>query len=156
MLNRKEFIEDYLKLVKNKTVDESGLVSEAVNQMHQNGTVEYQISSNETISGKPELLYFRRDERLNEEFVYEVENTEENFAEMTIYKNYKTKGGNWSTIKHGLETKKVTREFYNNIVEHPWKEDRMTRSYTSKGYLVTKVVTTNPHTPERTVREFKF
>lgn len=80
----------------------------------------------------------------------------EKFAEMTIYQNERTKGGNWSKVKHGLETQDVTEKFYNNIVEHPWATDRMTRSYTSKGYLVTKVVTTNPYAPERTVREFRF
>ena len=93
---------------------------------------------------------------LNVKEFIEVQNTEEAFAEMTIYRNHKTKGGNWSTIKYDLETKKITREFYNNIVKHPWSTDRMTREYTSKGYLVTRVATTNPYADERTVREFKF
>ena len=80
----------------------------------------------------------------------------EKFAEMTIYQNGKTKSGNWSKVKHGLETQDVTEEFYNIIVDNPWSSDRMTRSYTSKGYKVTKVVTTNPYSHERTIREFKF
>lgn len=80
----------------------------------------------------------------------------EKFAEMTMYKNVKTKSGNWSKVKQDLTVEDINEEFYNNIVEHPWATDRMTRSYTSKGYLVTKVATTNPYADERTVREFKF
>ena len=85
-----------------------------------------------------------------------MQNKKEFFATMTMYKNERTKGGSWSKVKQDLTVDDITEEVYNNIVEHPWATDRMSREYTSKGYLVTRVATTNPYAPERTVREFKI
>lgn len=78
------------------------------------------------------------------------------FAVMTMWQEGKTKGGYWSKVKNDLTTQELSREQYKNIVEHPWKGDRMTYGYTDKGYLVTRMTTRNPHAEERSVREFNF
>ena len=78
----------------------------------------------------------------------------EKFATMVHYTNTRTKSGNWSTVKHDVSTQEITKEMYDNIINNPWKGDRASREYTSKGYLVTRLTTSNPHADERSVREF--
>lgn len=76
------------------------------------------------------------------------------FATMTKYYNGRTKSGYWSTVKQDLEVTDIDQEFYNRIVNQPWSGDRMERSYTSKGYLVTRVTSINPSDDFRSVYEF--
>ena len=76
------------------------------------------------------------------------------FATMTRYFNGRTKGGNWSTVKQDLTVKDIDQEFYSKIVNHPWPGDRMERSYTSKGFLVTRLVSINPSNDWRVIYEF--
>lgn len=76
------------------------------------------------------------------------------FATMTKYFNGRTKGGNWSTVKQDLTVEEVSQEFYSKVVDQPWSGDRMERSYTSKGYLVTRVTSINPSNDWRAVYEF--
>lgn len=79
---------------------------------------------------------------------------EQKFATMTKYFNGRTKGGNWSMVKQDLSVENIDQEFYNRIVNQPWSGDRMERSYTSKGYLVTHVTSVNPSNDFRSVYEF--
>ena len=78
----------------------------------------------------------------------------EKFATMTKYFNGRTKGGNWSTVKQDLTVENIDQKFYSRIVDQPWSGDRMERSYTNKGYLVTRVTSINPSNDLRVVYEF--
>lgn len=74
----------------------------------------------------------------------------------TKYINEKTKGGNWSTVKKELETKTVTKEFYENVLTWKPQGERRTSSYTYLGYVVTKITTPSPTQTYRVVREYDF
>lgn len=72
----------------------------------------------------------------------------------TMYINEKTKGGNWSTVKKQLETKTVTRQFYENVLTWKPQGERRTKSYTSLGYIVTRITSPSPSGDYRVVREY--
>ena len=72
----------------------------------------------------------------------------------TKYINEKTKGGNWSTVKKQLETKTVTRQFYENVLTWNPQGERRTREYTALGYIVTRITSPNPTGDYRVVREY--
>ena len=74
----------------------------------------------------------------------------------TMYTNEKTKGGNWSTVKKELQTRQVTKEFYENVLTWKPQGERRTRSYTYLGYVVTRITSPNPSQEYRVVREYDF
>ena len=80
----------------------------------------------------------------------------EKFATMTRYFNGRTKSGYWSTIKQNLEVHYIDKERYDIIVDNLWHDDKVSRSYTSKGYLITRLTNTNPTKDERVVYEFSI
>lgn len=78
----------------------------------------------------------------------------EKFATMTRYINGRTKSGYWSTIKHDLTVNDIDKEKYDRIVNNLWHGDKTSRSYTSKGYLITRLTNSSPSRNERVVYEF--
>ena len=78
----------------------------------------------------------------------------EKFATMTRYMNGRTKSGYWSTIKHDLTVNDIDKEQYYRIVDNLWHGDKTSRSYTSKGYLITRLTNNSPSGDERMVYEF--
>lgn len=78
----------------------------------------------------------------------------EKFATMTRYINGRTKSGYWSTIKHELTVNDIDKEKYDRIVDNLWYGDKTSRSYTSKGYLITRLTNSSPNGNERVVYEF--
>ena len=79
---------------------------------------------------------------------------EQKFATMTRYMNGRTKSGYWSTIKHDLTVNDIDKEQYYRIVDNLWHGDKTSRSYTSKGYLITRLTNNSPSGDERMVYEF--
>ena len=57
-----------------------------------------------------------------------------------------------SEREHNNATNDETRKFFKRI----GGKESVTRSYTSKGYVITKSVSTSPTGTERTIREYKF
>ena len=61
-------------------------------------------------------------------------------------------------------TKVITEQNYKNIISDDWVKfmrrlggvETLTRSYTSSGYLVTRLVSTSPDKQSKTIREFNF
>lgn len=78
----------------------------------------------------------------------------EKFAKMTKYYNGRTKGGYWSTVKKDLIVNDIDKEQYHNIVNNLWHGDKVSRSYTSKGYLITRLTNNAPSGDVRVVYEF--
>ena len=80
----------------------------------------------------------------------------EKFATVTRYMNGRTKSGYWSTIKHDLTVSDIDKEQYDRIVDNLWHNDKTSRSYTSKGYLITRLTNNSPSGKERSVYEFEI
>ena len=80
----------------------------------------------------------------------------EKFATMTKYTNGRTKSGYWSTIKHDLTVNDIDKERYDIIVDNLWHGDKTSRSYTSKGYLITRLTNNGPSGDRRMVYEFEI
>ena len=78
----------------------------------------------------------------------------EKFATVTRYKNGRTKSGYWSTIKEDLTVSDIDKEQYSRIVDNLWHGDKTSRSYTSKGYLITRLTNNSPCGDRRAVYEF--
>ena len=78
----------------------------------------------------------------------------EKFATVKRYMNGRTKSGYWSTIKHDLTVGDIDKEQYDRIVDNLWHSDKTSRSYTSKGYLITRITNNSPSGNERVVYEF--
>ena len=72
----------------------------------------------------------------------------------TTYINERTKSGNWSTVKKELETKTITRQFYENVLTWKPQGERRTREYTALGYIVTRITSPHPSGDYRVVREY--
>ena len=72
----------------------------------------------------------------------------------TKYINEKTKGGNWSTVNKEVETKLVSKDYYDGVLTWNPQDERRTRSYTALGYIVTKITTPHPSGDYRIVREY--
>ena len=80
----------------------------------------------------------------------------EKFATVTRYFNGRTKSGYWSTIKHDLTVNDIDKEKYYMIVDNLWNDDKVSRSYTSKGYLIARLTNNSPSGDERMVYEFEI
>lgn len=72
----------------------------------------------------------------------------------TKYINEKTKSGRWSTVRKELETRQVTRQFYENVLTWKPQGERRTREYTALGYIVTRITSPSPSGDYRVVREY--
>lgn len=88
-------------------------------------------------------------------------NTRIELTEVRLEKNPNTK----TTFDVVNESSKViTEQNYKNIISDDWVKfmrrlggvETLTRSYTSAGYLVTKLVSTSPDRQNKTIREFSF
>ena len=73
---------------------------------------------------------------------------------MKQWKEYETKGGNWSKIKHDYSEYEISKKMYDNFNRERWKGDRCYWSYTALGYTLYRLTNAAPSGEVRSVREF--
>lgn len=85
----------------------------------------------------------------------------ETYATMTT-ENQEKQGSKWVTVE--TETKKITKEFYRNIVDPQAIRfmrnlggiETIQKNYTCFGYIPVRILSTSPSKEKRTIRTFKF